>query len=940
MRGIAAVIVALIHLTAGCGEEVAPPEEAGRPETRIYAALPTGKRTLVTEASILVNGPSRFEIELDVPGDILTSTDGSEPDYRQRGTVISGNRALVEIARDTTLRWRGVSLDGRKEAVRSLAVRVDRTPPAVTAEPGPGVYASAVTVRVSADEEATLYWTEDGRAVVPGNSSTRSAPLPVDLVLTRSVTLTLLVRDRAGNQTRLGPWRYEVDTRAPSTRVDPPGGHYLAPVAVRLTADDEEAVVHYTTDGSAPDHRSPSLAPGASLLVEADTELRFSAVDVGGNREPAQVVRYTVGPRAARPPARVADAQDHPNAGSLQLAAALIEAAGPLSGAPGVAGFGSDFEMFCAGRDAVEAALLQSGVGPHALHSPGLVAVSAAGEGAPDRDNNGSNLDDTFDARVAALAARVGAAAPAGLHPPSLFYERGVARLATPVPDEPIEDGRPAWVLDFGGMRWDVPEPGPRVVTAESLAGALRALAARARAATATQHAVGAGQYARDVAPVIGLRCAGCHRAGAVVPELDDGAALLDAGLFTRGDAEGARLLDLLSGAEPHANPPATPEQVAQVAAWIDAGAPVEPAERRPGVSADEGFFGLLAVDHAALALAHLFDAAIYRARARRLMSLDEAEPGPQYPASRATTTEGPAGADLPPRASRPVVEDAVFRAGEQARVLRGALALVALRAERPAIFAEPPLSGSAALPGAAAQAERLARRQVKTLLDLAFDADLGTFRGGWRVESGTDAAIDTVGAADAATAFFAAARLLDEPALADAARQTVAFLVAALDDGRHLYPDAHDRAGPVRGQRYRLGTQLAVLEALAADGGPAARGAAMALWAQLEVLWWDEGAGAWQTALGDDEYAYDAALVARVLDAVGAASAAGLAPGADQRLATFLDRALPVLRLAETWTCGEVGEGPDADGDGVPRPEAVRTGNGAPATFARGIRL
>ena len=90
------------------------------------------------------------------------------------------------------------------------------------------------------------------------------------------------------------PWDDDPDgdRTPPVTVADPPAAAtYQSPVAVTLRSD-EPATTYYTTDGAAPTAASPRyLGP---ITVERSTTLRFFSVDVRGNAEAAQSLRYRV----------------------------------------------------------------------------------------------------------------------------------------------------------------------------------------------------------------------------------------------------------------------------------------------------------------------------------------------------------------------------------------------------------------------------------------------------------------------------------------------------------------------------------------------------------------------------------------------------------------------------------------------------------------------
>lgn len=93
-----------------------------------------------------------------------------------------------------------------------------------------------------------------------------------------------------------GPNPPPADTTAPTTRAEPRGGSFNAPVEVTLSCDDGEgsgcAATRYTTDGSEPTSASSRYI--GRLRFTATTTLKFFSVDAAGNAETVKTEQYTV----------------------------------------------------------------------------------------------------------------------------------------------------------------------------------------------------------------------------------------------------------------------------------------------------------------------------------------------------------------------------------------------------------------------------------------------------------------------------------------------------------------------------------------------------------------------------------------------------------------------------------------------------------------------
>ena len=83
------------------------------------------------------------------------------------------------------------------------------------------------------------------------------------------------------------------DTTPPVTTAAPPGGTYVGPLTVTLSAN-EPATIVYTTDGTPPTAAAPRYT--APIPLSADTTLQFFGTDASGNVEAVRVVRYVLQP--------------------------------------------------------------------------------------------------------------------------------------------------------------------------------------------------------------------------------------------------------------------------------------------------------------------------------------------------------------------------------------------------------------------------------------------------------------------------------------------------------------------------------------------------------------------------------------------------------------------------------------------------------------------
>lgn len=106
------------------------------------------------------------------------------------------------------------------------------------------------------------------------------------------------VRDAAGNASLAATQLIRhyappigIEPTLPQTTVSLPGGYYNKGITLSMTATDN-AVIHYTLDGSLPSASSPHYT--VPLAVTATTTLRYYAVDVAGNSEVVKTLAYVI----------------------------------------------------------------------------------------------------------------------------------------------------------------------------------------------------------------------------------------------------------------------------------------------------------------------------------------------------------------------------------------------------------------------------------------------------------------------------------------------------------------------------------------------------------------------------------------------------------------------------------------------------------------------
>lgn len=902
----------------GCGEsapEVPAAVDDRAPQTVLQVVLPGGRALEAALDAPFMTRADAIEVRIvaDEPATIVYAVGGEAPDPDDPFSSRGGRTVALSFFEDNEVRWVATDAAGNRSAEYRFEVRFDREPPVVTLTPYGGEFDGPVEVRVEADEPAAVRYTLDGRVPIVGDPQVRQAEAPLVFTAEMSFELNAVVTDRAGNAVELRNVAFAIDNEAPRTHAEPSGGFYLTPQRVRLLSNDPEATIRYTLDGSEPGPLAP-IYDGALDIAQSLT-LRFRGEDAGGNLEAVQAVAYVIGDRAAAPAPERIDGLAFDTAGGLGLAAELLGWAGLRAGDDGALSLGLDDAVWAAGVEGVDAFVFRAGIGPHGMHAP-LNATRAASDGEPDAGGDGSNRDDTWAARAQSVSALVGVDAPVAAHPPFLAYVGAEASLLVQQAPAWTPDGRPAWTADLARHRWSGARVEDRRVTPAASAALIQALVARGLAGTAGQR-TGGQQWAGAPADTVGLRCAGCHRAGGASPGLETPQGLIDAGLVVPGDAEGSPLLAWLAGQGSHPTSPAPEGGVAAVRAWVADGALHLEAAPQVGVEGPSAALGVLALDHLALVIDGL-DGLLLDADSGEAAG----EAGAAYVAARVGVLEAAAGPGLPRRVEALQVEDRGLDVAANAALLEALSGVPRLPAARPTLWRRGPLAESGLVDLAVAQATRLSQ----ALVDGAQRSD-GAFAAVWR-PGAVPAAEAAAGATAAAAAALVAAGQVGVPGADRAGRAAYVALRGFLDAAGDLAP-ARTAEG-LTGEARTLSDQLlglAAFSTLAALGEPGATAARDALWARLDGAWWDEAAGAWQTTAGQVSYLYTPGRIALAARAIRLCQQGGGCPGGEARLArVVIQIGLGRLLLADTWLSGEVGppEVADADGDGLARPEAA----------------
>ncbi|HEX7031627.1 MAG TPA: chitobiase/beta-hexosaminidase C-terminal domain-containing protein, partial [Nitrososphaera sp.] len=216
------------------------------------------------------------------PSTIYYTMDGSQPDTNS--TIYTGP---VSVTASAELKFFAVDSAGNAGPITTESYVIDTVPPVVSAEPPAGLYNEAVSVILSANEAATIYYTTD-ETTPTTNSTIYTEPLQIS----SDTTLKFFGVDAAGNAGAVESETYLFDFEAPTVTAEPPGGTFDSPQSVTLMASESATTIYYTTDGSEPTINSTIYT--SPIDVDSDTILRFFAKDLAGNTGPVQTETYTI----------------------------------------------------------------------------------------------------------------------------------------------------------------------------------------------------------------------------------------------------------------------------------------------------------------------------------------------------------------------------------------------------------------------------------------------------------------------------------------------------------------------------------------------------------------------------------------------------------------------------------------------------------------------
>lgn len=159
--------------------------------------------------------------------------------------------------------------------------------PLITVTPPPGNYQEPVQVKISINEPGDIFFGfNDQDATIPYNPEAH-------ITISKKVTLHVKAIDVHGNASRKVSYLYNIDNEAPIVSFYPEQGAYLEPIYIELSANEMEATVYFTTDGSEPSQTS-EIYTMPIYLDQGNLTIKARAIDAAGNVGVVSTAEYTI----------------------------------------------------------------------------------------------------------------------------------------------------------------------------------------------------------------------------------------------------------------------------------------------------------------------------------------------------------------------------------------------------------------------------------------------------------------------------------------------------------------------------------------------------------------------------------------------------------------------------------------------------------------------
>ena len=223
--------------------------------------------------------------------EIRYTTDGTDP-TASTGTVYS-TPFPVNTEGTTTIKWRAIDNAGNVEAVRSAAVRIDKTAPSVSCDTADGAWhATDVSIACTAADTG-------GSGVAPATDESFSlhTEVPAGTETDAAETNSKTVSDAAGNTATAGPvGGNRVDKKGPAVDCDEADGAWHgSDVSIACTATDGGSGVNPATDESFSLHTE---VPDGTETANASTDSKTVSDAVGNTNTAGPIAGNKVDKKA------------------------------------------------------------------------------------------------------------------------------------------------------------------------------------------------------------------------------------------------------------------------------------------------------------------------------------------------------------------------------------------------------------------------------------------------------------------------------------------------------------------------------------------------------------------------------------------------------------------------------------------------------------------
>lgn len=285
-RGLIAVCMLCAMGVVGCespvvNQESGPAITTATPPAGTY---PIAKKTAIT-------------LKTSHPATVYLTLDGTQPRVGSPNTfALRAPVSGIPIAfNGMALRYFSIDDQGNQEQPQIAVYNLDG-PPVTSVKPAAGLYANPVTVTLTADEEATVYYTTDGSEPDPANPNAKSGESPLGgISILRSTNLRFASQDAVGNLEKTKSASFQIDTQPPEVLLTPAPGTYDSPLAVEITITNDTGWIYYTVSdsdggGGIPKEndstgKTKQQAGTLKLTLNKTTTIRYLVTDKVGNRE-------------------------------------------------------------------------------------------------------------------------------------------------------------------------------------------------------------------------------------------------------------------------------------------------------------------------------------------------------------------------------------------------------------------------------------------------------------------------------------------------------------------------------------------------------------------------------------------------------------------------------------------------------------------------------